>query len=48
MPLRPRKSAGARILVVDDDPRVRWVTVECLREVGQRWLEPLLACEGEQ
>ena len=34
MPLRPRKSAGARILVVDDDPRVRWVTVECLREVG--------------
>jgi CheY-like chemotaxis protein len=27
-------SAGARILVVDDDPAVRWVTVECLREMG--------------
>ena len=25
---------GARILVVDDDPAVRWVTVECLREMG--------------
>ena len=34
VPLRPRTSAGARILVVDDDPRVRWVTVECLREIG--------------
>jgi signal transduction histidine kinase len=29
-----RASAGARILVVDDDPAVRWVTVECLREMG--------------
>jgi len=26
--------AGARILVVDDDSDVRWVTVECLREIG--------------
>ena len=34
MPPRPPESAGARILVVDDDPRVRWVTVECLREIG--------------
>src|SRR6266851_177028 len=29
-----RTSAGARILVVDDDSAVRWVTVECLREIG--------------
>ena len=29
-----RTSGGARILVVDDDPAVRWVTVECLREMG--------------
>ena len=26
--------AGARILVVDDDSDVRWVTIECLREIG--------------
>jgi CheY-like chemotaxis protein len=29
-----RGGAGARILVVDDDAAVRWVTVECLREIG--------------
>jgi CheY-like chemotaxis protein len=29
-----RRGAGARILVVDDDATVRWVTVECLREIG--------------
>jgi signal transduction histidine kinase/CheY-like chemotaxis protein len=28
------ESAAARILVVDDDEAVRWVTVECLREIG--------------
>jgi signal transduction histidine kinase/ActR/RegA family two-component response regulator len=31
---RTRLSAGARILVVDDDSAVRWVTVECLRDIG--------------
>jgi signal transduction histidine kinase len=34
LPVRARASAGARILVVDDDADVRWVTVECLREIG--------------
>jgi CheY-like chemotaxis protein len=34
MPVRAQASAGARILVVDDDAAVRWVTVECLREIG--------------
>ena len=34
MPVRAEPSAGARILVVDDDAAVRWVTVECLREIG--------------
>jgi CheY-like chemotaxis protein len=34
MPVRPQASTGACILVVDDDPAVRWVTVECLREIG--------------
>jgi signal transduction histidine kinase/CheY-like chemotaxis protein len=29
-----QSDAGARILVVDDDAAVRWVTVECLREAG--------------
>jgi CheY-like chemotaxis protein len=29
-----RRGASARILVVDDDAAVRWVTVECLREIG--------------
>jgi PAS domain S-box-containing protein len=33
-PVLARTNAGARILVVDDDPAVRWVTVECLREIG--------------
>jgi PAS domain S-box-containing protein len=27
-------TGGARILVVDDDPDVRWVTAECLRGIG--------------
>jgi signal transduction histidine kinase/CheY-like chemotaxis protein len=31
--------AGARILVVDDDSAVRWVTVEYLREAGYRVVE---------
>jgi signal transduction histidine kinase/CheY-like chemotaxis protein len=30
---------GARILVVDDDASVRWVTAECLREAGYRVVE---------
>jgi signal transduction histidine kinase/CheY-like chemotaxis protein len=34
LPGRARTSAGARILVVDDDADVRWVTVDCLREIG--------------
>jgi PAS domain S-box-containing protein len=34
MRVRPRTSGGARILVVDDDTGVRWVTAECLREIG--------------
>jgi len=33
-PACTRVSVGARILVVDDDPAVRWVTVECLRSIG--------------
>jgi signal transduction histidine kinase/CheY-like chemotaxis protein len=35
----PQSGAGARILVVDDDAAVRWVTVECLREAGYRVAE---------
>jgi PAS domain S-box-containing protein len=31
---RRRASGSGRILVVDDDAAVRWVTVECLRESG--------------
>ena len=31
---RARMSSGARVLVVDDDPDVRWLTVEYLREMG--------------
>jgi len=34
MPVCPQASTGARILVVDDDAAVRWVTVESLREIG--------------
>src|SRR6516165_6316973 len=34
MPVCPKASTGARILVVDDDAAVRWVTVEYLREIG--------------
>ena len=29
-----QRTGGARILVVDDDPEVRWITAECLRRVG--------------
>jgi CheY-like chemotaxis protein len=32
--IRARTSSGARVLVVDDDPDVRWLTVEYLREMG--------------
>ena len=32
--MRAPLAGGARILVVDDDPDVRWVAAECLREVG--------------
>ena len=34
LPVPAPTRAGARILVVDDDSDVRWVTVECLRETG--------------
>jgi signal transduction histidine kinase/CheY-like chemotaxis protein len=34
LPVGARTSTGACILVVDDDSDVRWVTVECLREIG--------------
>ena len=34
-----QSGTGARILVVDDDAAVRWVTVECLREAGYRVAE---------
>jgi len=36
---RARTSTAARILVVDDDPGVRCVTVECLQEIGYSVLE---------
>jgi signal transduction histidine kinase/ActR/RegA family two-component response regulator len=39
LPARARTSNAARILVVDDDPGVRRVTVECLQEVGYSVLE---------
>jgi signal transduction histidine kinase len=32
--LRPQTSSRARVLVVDDDPDVRWLTIEYLRELG--------------
>ncbi len=32
--IRARTSSGARVLVVDDDPDVRWLTIEYLREMG--------------
>jgi signal transduction histidine kinase/CheY-like chemotaxis protein len=34
-----QSGADGHILVVDDDEAVRWVTVECLREVGYRVAE---------
>jgi signal transduction histidine kinase/ActR/RegA family two-component response regulator len=34
LPASARTSTAARILVVDDDPDVRGVTVECLKEIG--------------
>jgi PAS domain S-box-containing protein len=33
-PTHTQPAGGARILVVDDDPDVRWVTAECLRGIG--------------
>jgi CheY-like chemotaxis protein len=39
MAARRTASGGARVLVVDDDPAVRWVTVECLRESGHFVIE---------
>ena len=37
---RPAQPAGgAHILVVDDDPDVRWVTAECLRGIGHQVTE---------
>jgi signal transduction histidine kinase len=32
--IRARTTSGARVLVVDDDPDVRWLTIEYLREIG--------------
>jgi PleD family two-component response regulator len=32
--VRARTTGGVRILVVDDDPAVHWVTVKCLCEMG--------------
>ena len=32
-------AGGARILVVDDDPDVRWITAECLRGIGHHVTE---------
>jgi len=32
--IRGQAAGGARILVVDDDPDVRWITAEGLREIG--------------
>jgi CheY-like chemotaxis protein len=39
LPARARTSTAARILVVDDDPGVRRLTVECLQEIGYSVLE---------
>ena len=39
VPARIRTSAGARILVADDDSAVRSVTVECLRGMGYSVME---------
>jgi PAS domain S-box-containing protein len=33
-PTQAQPTGGAHILVVDDDPDVRWVTAECLRGIG--------------
>jgi PAS domain S-box-containing protein len=33
-PMQAQSAGGAHILVVDDDPDVRWVTAECLRGIG--------------
>ena len=38
-PSRAQTSAAVRILVVDDDPAVRWVTVECLQKIGYSVVE---------
>ena len=39
LPPRAWTNTAARILVVDDDPGVRWVTVECLRGIGYSVVE---------
>jgi signal transduction histidine kinase len=38
-PAGVRPGGGARILIVDDDAAVRWLTVECLREIGYTVME---------
>jgi PAS domain S-box-containing protein len=38
-PTQAQPAGGARILVVDDDPDVRWVTAECLRGIGHHVTE---------
>ena len=38
-PTQAQPAGGARILVVDDDPDVRWVTAECLRGIGHDVME---------
>ena len=38
-PTQAQPAGGARILVVDDDPDVRWVTAECLRSIGHHVTE---------
>src|SRR5271166_3662666 len=38
-PTQTQPAGGAHILVVDDDPDVRWVTAECLRGIGHQVTE---------
>jgi len=38
-PTQPKPAGGAHILVVDDDPDVRWVIAECLRGIGHEVTE---------
>ena len=39
LPPRAPTNTAARILVVDDDPGVRWVTAQCLRGIGYSVVE---------